>query len=189
VKKMMQPKQSNRTSRLIVGSILYQAVWFATVLSAGQVSRWWWGVLGVLVYIAVVLPLWPTLWRRVVIMAVIGVLTGLVMDSGMIWFHVWSTPRVAVPHPLPPVWLILLWSAFGMYIALSLEMLYGRYLFSSVVGAIGGMLAYRGGVPFGAIEMGASVWLSTVVLMIAWAIAFPALIWVATRLAKAFPAL
>lgn len=179
---MMQVKKSNRTIRLVVGSALYQAVWFATVLSAGTANRWWWGVLGVLVYCAVVMPLWPVLWRRVLVMAGVGVLCGLLVDGAMIWFQVWSTPRMLLPHPLPPVWLILLWAAFGIYIAVSLEMLYGRYLFSSIVGAFGGMLAYRGGAPFGAVHFGDSVWLSTVVLMVVWAFVFPALIWLATRL-------
>jgi len=179
---MMQVRKSNRTLRLVVGSALYQAAWFATVLSAGTPGRWWWGPASVLVFIGVVLPAWPALRRRILVMMAVGVGAGLLLDSGMIAAGIWTSPRLLVPAPLAPLWLLWLWAAFGIYMAVSLEMLYGRYRLAAIAGSIGGLLAYRGGILFGAVIWGTPAWFSVVVMLLAWAIAFPALIWVATRL-------
>lgn len=178
---MMQAKESNRIFRLVIGSCLYQAVWFATVLSAGEPGRWWWAVGSALFFLVGVLLAWPPLRQRVLTVTLAAIICGFVVDSTMIAASVWTSPRMFLPAPLPPLWLVMLWAAFGIYIALSLEMLYGRYRFAAVVGAFGGMLAYRGGALLGAIQWGQPEWLSTFVLMLAWAVAFPLLVFVATR--------
>ena len=182
---MMQAKEGNRTARLVVGSACYQGVWFATVLSAGEPTRWWWGVLSTLGFLGFVLLAWPPLRVRVLVLTLAAIVCGLVVDTAMIAGGIWSSPRMLLPAPLPPLWLVMLWAAFGIYIALGLEMLYGRYGVSAMIGALGGMLAYRGGAALGAIQWGEPAWVTTVLLMIAWAIAFPALIWCAAKLQRA----
>ncbi len=175
-------RKSHQVFRLLVGSVFYQVVWFATVLSAGHVQRWWWGILSLLVFVGIVHFGWPALRQRVWWMLVISVGCGLIVDTGMIMGHVWQSPRILLPTPLPPAWLLFLWAAFGIYIALSLEMLYGRYGLAAFVGAIGGMLAYRGGALFEAIQWGKPLWLTTTILTLTWGFIFPLLVWVATRL-------
>jgi len=182
---MMQAKESNRTLRLLLGSGLYQGVWFAAVLSAGNPGRWWWGVSSMLIFLVFVLLAWPTLRQRVLGMTAAALACGLIVDTIMIASGILSSPRMLMPAPLPPLWLIMLWAAFGIYIAMGLEMLYGRYRFSAFVGAVGGMLAYRGGSALGAIQWGQPAWVSTIVLMLVWSMAFPALVWYATYLQKA----
>ena len=177
---MMEARESNRTQRLLIGSMFYQAVWFASVLSAGDPSRWWWGVGSTVAFLVYVLLAWPLLRQRVLTLTIAAILCGLVVDSLMIAARVWTTPRMWLPPPLPPLWLVMLWAAFGIYIALSMEVLYGRYGLAAVAGALGGMLAYRGGALAGAIHWGQPVWLGTLVLMAVWALAFPVLIRVAT---------
>lgn len=179
---MMQAKESNRTARLAFGSVCYQGVWFAGVLSAAEAHRWWWGVGSAVLFLASVLLIWPALRRRVMTMTVAALLCGLLVDTSMIASRVWTSPRMFFPAPLPPLWLMMLWAAFGIYIAVSLEVLYGRYRAATVVGALGGMLAYRGGAALGALQWGSPAWASTLALMLAWAVAFPALVWVASRL-------
>jgi hypothetical protein len=53
-----------------------------------------------------------------------------------------------------------------------------------IAGGLGGPLAYRAGVPFGALELGANAWASLAVIGLVWAIAFPLLITLAGRLAN-----
>jgi len=179
---MANTRETHQAFRLFVGSVLYQGTWFATVLSAGHAHRWWWGLLSVLAFAGIVSFGWPSLRQRIWWMLFASVLCGLIVDTGMIIAQVWQSPRVVMPAPLPPTWLLLLWAAFGIYIALSLEMLYGRYRVAAVVGAIGGMLAYRGGALLGAIHWGKPEWMTTTILALIWAVVFPALIWTATRL-------
>lgn len=179
---MNRATKMNLSLRLLIGSFLYQAVWFATVLSAGHPGRWWWGVLTLLGFMGVVHLGWPSLRPRVWWMLVAAVGCGFVLDTGMIAGRIWHSPRLLMPAPFPPLWLLLLWAAFGIYIALSLEMLYGRYRLAALVGAIGGMLAYRGGALLGAIQWGKPEWMTTSILMLVWALAFPALVWIATKI-------
>jgi hypothetical protein len=178
----MEAREKNRSWRLLFGSVAYQGVWFAAVLSAGASDRWWWGVGSTVLFIGSVLIVWPALRNRVLWMSLAGMLCGLVVDSSMIASGVWAARRMFLPVPLPPLWLLMLWISFGVYIAVGLEMLYGRYRVVTVAGAFGGLLAYRGGAAFGAIEWGSPVWVSTLILMLAWAVVFPALVWIATRL-------
>ena len=178
---MKSIRTENTTLRLVVGSLLYQGVWFATVLSSSSAARWWWGVLAVIGFAGFAAYGWPNLRQRVWVMASAAVACGLVVDTAMLAGRVWYAPSMLMPAPLPPLWLVMLWAAFGMYIAISLEMLYGRYGVATIVGAFGGMLAYRGGAWLGAIEWGKPAWLSTAILMLAWAAVFPVLVWVATK--------
>lgn len=175
-------RESHQVFRLLLGSVLYQAVWFATVLSAGHAERWWWGALALIGFVSIVLLGWPPLRQRVLWMIGVALVFGLVIDTGMVVANVWHTSPMMLPAPLTPLWLLLLWAAFGIYIALSLEMLYGRYGLAAAVGAIGGTLAYRGGTVFDAILWGEPAWLSTLVMVIVWALVFPVLIWMATKL-------
>ncbi len=166
---------TSRGARLLAGSVLYQVVWFCAVLSAGQAGRWWWGPASALLFLAIAGGLWPLLWTRVWKMAVVALACGVVVDTLMIVLGAWSSPRMLLPAPLPPLWLLVLWFAFGVYIALSLDILYGRYAVSALVGALGGTLAYRGGMLLGAIEWGQPAWLATLWVMLAWALVFPCL--------------
>ena len=94
--------------RLFVGSVLYQVVWFATVLSAGQTQRWWWGVLAVVAFMGIVHTGWPALRQRVWTMFAAAMLCGLVVDTGMILGQIWRSPRVLMKAPLPALWLLML---------------------------------------------------------------------------------
>ena len=169
-----------QNGRLLVGSAFYQAVWFAAVLSAGASSRWWWSAGASAVFLCVSLCVWPSLRKRVLCLSAAALACGLLVDTAMIATGVFASPRMLVPAPLPPLWLLMLWLSFGTYIALSLEMLYGRYWLTAVAGACGGMLAYRGGALFGAIAWGMPIWLCTLALMLVWAIVFPLLVSLAT---------
>lgn len=161
--------------QLIVGSVLYQAVWFATVLSADQAAAWWWGLPVVVVSVAASIMIWPAKRARIVIMAITGLIVGLVMDSAMAALGVVTPSRSFLPAPVTPFWLLILWVGFGVYMATGLELMYGKPKLIFIGGAFGGMLAYRAGVGFGALTWSDPAWVGYGVLLVVWGVVFSAL--------------
>ena len=81
--------------------------------------------------------------------------------------------------PTSPIWMIALWLGFGSITQLSLGKLYGKWFIAGVVGAIGGPMAYLGGVNMQAVSFAQSKELFVTCVAIEWAIAIPLLIWLA----------
>ncbi len=173
----------SRYTRLIVCSLVYQAVWFACVVAATRRAWIWVPPVTVAGFTLMQLCFWKSArWRTMLLMAT-ALVAGGFLDSGLTLSGVLSPARSVLPWPLTPVWLLSLWAGFGVYIALGLDLMYGRARMAALGGAIGGPLAYRAGVTFGAVELGIPVWRALVILSMAWAVAFMVLIWLAGRLA------
>lgn len=77
-----------------------------------------------------------------------------------------------------PIWMITLWTLFATTLNVSLQWLHGRYLLASLLGFIGGPLAYWGGAKLGAMQ-----WLQPLELLIALAVGWAILLPVLVRLA------
>ncbi len=180
----MNESSKARLVRLVVGSILYQGVWFAAVFSAWDAGRWWWGPASAVLYMGLAVLVWPAHRVHLFRMVVVALAIGVVVDALMPWLGAWRAERTLLPAPLPPLWLLALWCAFGTYISLSLEMLYGRYWLSAAVGAVGGTMAYRGGVVFGAVTWGEPAWVATLTMAVGWALVFPLLTGIAGKLRR-----
>lgn len=173
---------SGRNARLLVCSLVYQAVWFAAVYAASRSSLLLLGPAVLIAGLALQLVLWRALFKRAIVMLLAGLLAGIVIDGTLTLAGVLVPYRQVLPYPLPPLWLLTLWAGFGVYMATGLELMYGRPRMAVVAGLLCGPLAYRGGVPFGALELGANAWLSLAVIGVVWALAFPLLLWLASRL-------
>jgi hypothetical protein len=173
-----------RNARLLVCSLIYQAVWFAAVYSASRSSLLLLGPAVLLVGLALQLVLWRSLFSRAVLMLLAASLAGVMIDGALTLAGVLVPYRQVLPYPFPPLWLLTLWAGFGVYMATGLELMYGRPRLAVVAGFICGPLAYRGGVPFGALELGENTWVSLAVIGLVWAIAFPLLLALAARLAN-----
>ena len=173
-----------RNVRLVICSLIYQAVWFAAVYSASRPSLLLLGPAVLIVGLALQWVLWRSLSRRAVLMLLAASLAGVMLDGSLTLAGVLVPYRQVLPYPLPPLWLLTLWAGFGVYMATGLELMYGRPRLAVVAGLVCGPLAYRGGVPFGALELGENTWLSLAVIGAVWAIAFPLLLALATRLAN-----
>lgn len=152
----------------------YQAVWFAAVIGAGAGVAWP-GVVAGIVFLAWHLGIAPRP-RRVLALAAAGVAVGTVFDGVLA-----GSGRLAyaVPDGLPaPAWLLAIWASFALTLTCSFAPLQGRLVLASVVGAIGGPLAYlsasRG---FGAVEFIAPAPQALLALAAGWAIALPMLAW------------
>lgn len=167
--------------RLLICSTLYQAIWFGVVLTAVKPLFVLMGPLLVLLTGGIQFWLWPSHRSRGLKLAGAALLTGLLVDSTFTAVGVLVPYRHFMPYPLTPIWLLSLWAGFGIYIALGLERLYGRFVLAALGGLIGGPLAYRGGVPFGAMNVGNPVWAALLLVGCIWAVVFVFLIWLAGR--------
>ena len=175
MKKAFERFLGGRNARLMVCSLSYQAVWFAAVYSASRSSLLLLGPAVLIVGLALQLVLWRSLFRRAMVMLVAALLAGVMIDGALTLAGVLVPYRQVLPYPLPPLWLLTLWAGFGVYMATGLEMMYGRPRVAAFAGLVCGPLAYRGGVPFGALELGQNAWLSLAIIGAVWAIAFPLL--------------
>ena len=161
--------------RALVNFIAFQLGWFAAVLGAGRGVPW----LGVVV-ISMVLLLNMILsedWRQELVVALAAAVMGFAFDTAMISTGVFAPVPFLLPRPFSPLWMIMLWVNQATTLNSCMAWLRGRYLLGAIFGAIGGPLAYLGGAKLGAATLPSTNGL--VILGIAWACAFPALLAVA----------
>jgi len=167
------------TKSSLLNLVLYQVGWFACVLGAA----WDRGAVGATLAIGLaVIHLvlsnrpekeWPLMLAAVCI--------GLVVDTlhariGVLEFRGHQAGTVA------PLWVLALWLQFATVLHFCLSWLSRRYLIASVLGLIGGPLAFVCGERLGAATFGDPRLFSLGVIGLSWALALPALVWIADRL-------
>jgi hypothetical protein len=163
---------------LIVNFVLFQAAWFACVITAARGSSWL-GVLAVLSVAAIHVVRSPrpqAALRLLLIVTGLGVVwDSTVLFTGWIryvdgWSLVW----------LAPAWIIAMWTLFGTLLNVSLRWMRGRWLLAVVFGLVGGPLAYYAGVKLGAVTL-IQPFNALLLQGIGWAILTPLLIHLARR--------
>lgn len=133
---------------IVFNAVAYQLVWFATVFGAGH-GVWWAGPLAAVAFAALHLGVIVRdrgERRRDLALVVAAVACGLVIDgvlsgSGAIVFAA-SSP--ALPPGGAPLWMLTLWAAFALTLRHSLRAVTARPVLASLLGAIGGPMAYLG---------------------------------------------
>lgn len=159
----------------VVNAILFQLCWIAFVAGAGRGSAWLgFAVLGPFAIWQLATSAWP---RADALLLGLGVLAGLVIDSGL---QAGGLLRFAAPGPwtpLAPPWILGLWMAFALTLNHSLAFLRGRPALSFALGAVGGPLAYAiAARAWSAAELLPPVWRAYLVLALAWGLATPLLV-------------
>ncbi len=79
-----------------------------------------------------------------------------------------------------PLWMPALWANFASILNYSLSWLRGRWAAAAMLGAIAGPLSYLAGSRLGALTMPSETYGAALVAL-EWAIATPALLWLAGR--------
>ena len=158
----------------------YQLVWFAAVIGAGRGLAWP-GIVGMLLYAACQLAAARHYKADLSLMAT-AIVLGLLVDGGLIRTGLAS---YAAPWPsaaLAPAWILALWATFAMTFTQSLRWLQTRLWLAVLLGGIGGPLAYlsasRG---WQVVSFADPAWRGLLWLGIGWALATPALAWLARR--------
>lgn len=166
----------------VINIVLYQVGWFSCVVGAAYgypLS----GALGAAAL--VVLHLVLTDDRKAEIKLVFSAcLLGVLVDSlqqatGLFTFK--KDPSWPLWLPL---WVFVIWGQFATLFRFALHWLSGRYLLGALFGALGGPLAYWGGIRLGAASFGESPMLTLVVLAVVWAGVTPLLLWGRQKLAS-----
>lgn len=158
----------------------YQAVWFAAVIGAGHGMAWP-GVAGMLAYALVQLA-WARNCRIDLGLMAAGLAFGFLLDGTLIRSGL-ASYAAGWPDPaLAPAWILALWMTFALTFSQSLRHLQTRLWLASLLGLIGGPLAYLGAARgWQAVSFVDPVWHALLALALGWALATPALAWLARR--------
>jgi hypothetical protein len=161
------------TPRTLLNALAFQGGWFACVLGGTP----WALAAGVLV-----LPLHLGLSRsRRREAAVLLVCAGIGIAHDLLWqrFGLLRFEGDAI-GPLP-VWLAVLWLLFSTTLGHSLAWLQSRPLLAAALGAVFGPLSYCAGLRLGAAHSALEYWQVGLVMMPAWLVLLPSLLWISGR--------
>lgn len=168
------------TQSKIINLVLYQLGWLSCVLGVAfgyPVS----GAVAALLLVALHLLLADKRKAElglILLACLLGaVVDGLQQAAGLLVFK--EDPRW--PFWLP-LWLLVIWAQFATLFRFALSWLSGRALLAALFGAIGGPLAYAGGIRLGAAQFGPDPPLSLTVLALLWALLMPLLVGLSRRI-------
>ena len=168
---------------LLVNVVLYQIGWFAIVLGAAH-GRPWLGSGVALALVAIHLILAHGRLRQVSLIFVAAIV-GLGLDSLQLSLGIFRFPSGMVVDWLAPPWDVVLWMQFATILPFCLIWLSRRYVLSSVLGLVGGPLAFYTGEQLGAVLFLPPRAVHFMLLGLVWAMAFPTLVWLSDRLVVA----
>ena len=163
--------------------VALQVTWFACVLGAAH-GREWIGPAVALALYALHLARHRAPAAELRLAAVVTPL-GWAIDSaqhaaGWIDYAGWAPRGV-----LAPLWIASLWTFFSSAFGSSLAWMVGRPWLALAFGAVGGPLSYLGAERLGAVTLGPDRGTSLAGLAVAWGLAMPVLLALASRLAPA----
>jgi len=155
----------------VVNLVLFQVVWFATVLGAANGSYWPGSVAMSLTLVA---HYFLTRTRRTDFMMVaLAASVGLVVETLFLRSGLLVYKGTDVLAQLAPVWVLILWANFALTLNGCLRWLHGRYLLAAMLGAIGGPLSYFGGLRLGAATADVAMPIIMLVIAITYALVTP----------------
>ncbi|MEO6801374.1 MAG: DUF2878 domain-containing protein [Rhodanobacter sp.] len=158
----------------------YQLVWFAAVIGASHGLAWP-GVLGMLVYAAAQLLLARNYRVDLSLMAT-ALVFGFLLDGTLIRTGIASYAAAWSNDAIAPAWILALWMTFALTFTQSLRYLQRRLWLAALLGLVGGPLAYLGAARgWHVVNFADPAWRGPLVLAIGWALATPALAWLARR--------
>ncbi len=158
--------------------------WVACVLGAAN-GYTWLGPLVVAVLVAIHLELVPAGQRELATLAAAAVF-GYAVHSTMGLAGVFEfLPQARLGAP-STVWTVALWINFATALNAALYWLQHRYPIAVLLGALGGPVAYLGGVEFGGLlaPAGLPVLIVAVAVAVQWALATPLVVAAAARIGR-----
>jgi len=156
----------------------YQAVWFAAVIGAGHGLAWP-GALGMLVYALVQLACARNVRVDLSLIAA-GLAFGFLLDGTLIRSGLASYAAGWPGLALAPGWILALWVTFALTFSQSLRYLQRRLWLAGLLGLVGGPFAYLGAARgWHVVTFAEPAWRALLALALGWALATPALAWLA----------
>jgi hypothetical protein len=164
--------------RRILNFALFQAGWFAVILTAASGRPAAALAVGGAA-VAVSLWLFSTDLGSDLRLLLTVALVGFCIDTLHLWLGVFALVGTPLFPHLCPLWLAALWVLLGTTLRGSLNWLARRYWLSAVLGAVAGPLSYLGGAKLGAASLPADCAFSVAALAVGWAVAMPLFVWLA----------
>jgi hypothetical protein len=157
----------------VINAVMFNLTWFAIVLTQSS-------VLAPMILIAHLLAhfYWVGRGRKELLLVGLVTVFGAAVDQLLFSAGVFN---VGGQLALAPLWLTCLWPVFATTLLHAFKGLQHRMVLAALVGAAGGALSYSAGVRLTAVEFGAPLW-GPFILAAVWAVVFPLLLQVATRL-------
>jgi hypothetical protein len=153
--------------------------WFACVIGAAK-DLFWLGPLTVAILLLVSIGIRGSKFlSRILLFCLASIAFGLLFDSLLIGFDIYTPKRWLMPEPSATLWLLALWANFSITIDTSLKWFQNHFGYATVLGAIFGPIAYLSGRRLGALTISRSIGLTTVILAVAWALAMIVLVIIA----------
>ena len=168
----------------IVNIILFQLGWFACVLSASYQLEWL-AVSSLAIIIAFHVYLANNRQGEILII-LSAACVGIIVDSTMITFNVFSANHAITISGMAPLWLIGLWMLFGITLNHSLRWFHQHLQFAALAGLVFAPLAYWSGHRLGALQFNndyAHYW-ALLIIGVCWFFVTPFLLWVSQRLER-----
>lgn len=178
----MSPGTRPPTGLMIWNVVALNLGWFACVLPAVWGMPWL-GPVCVTVLIAVHLALMPARRREVAMILALAIF-GYAADSIPTLLGVFEFPEPARLGGPSPLWMVALWCNFATAPSLALYWLAHRPVLAAALGAVGGPMAYFGGMQLGAMVTPLGTGTMLAVVAVEWAIATPLIMWAAVRLGR-----
>lgn len=158
----------------------YQLVWFAAVIGAAHGLAWP-GVAAMLLFASAQLLL-VRHWRMDLTLMASAFVLGFLLDGGLIRAGLASYLSGWPGSALAPAWILALWMAFSLTFSQSLRYLQERLWLAALFGFVGGPLAYLGAArTWHVVSFAVPAWHGLLCLGVGWALATPALAWLARR--------
>ncbi|MGD8936859.1 MAG: DUF2878 domain-containing protein [Thiogranum sp.] len=164
---------------ILVNALAFQLGWLACVLGGANQLPWA-GTLVAACIVAWHLSQVNCPGREFALLAAAGVL-GAVWDSLLVAAGWLSYPSGTLLADTAPYWIVAMWVLFASTLNVSLRWLRGRWKLATLLGALGGPLAYYAGAGLGGVIVTAP-WLAFGALAAGWAVFMPLLVALAMHL-------
>lgn len=168
---------------VLVNAVLFQVVWFAAVIGAGN-GHAWPGVLAVAAFAAVTLRERSTRASDLRLIAAAAVL-GTLLDSAFVSS---GLLRYAAPWPaagLAPVWIVALWVNLALALNHSLRWVRPHPAWAAALGAIAAPLSYLGAARgWDAVAFAEPLWRTLGIVAVCWAVMMAILVAIARHGAR-----
>lgn len=169
--------------KMIVNFSLFQVAWLAGII--GGANDWpLLGALPAIVVVAVHLLMNSDQLKREISLIFGITILGLIVEMSFVSLGTLHYTGTKIDAVLPPIWIVMLWFAFGTLPHGSLDWMSRRIWLQLFLGALFGPLSYFGGVRLGAATMSKPIMDSLIIISLGWAVAMVLMFQMAGRLSE-----
>lgn len=158
-----------RRHRVLLNALVGQVLWFVCVLGGVRHADVW--VVATVVPLVGLQLLLPEQKRgRLAVHVLVVTVYGVIVDTLLTGAQVFEPVRTGIAHPWCPIWLAALWLNFASMAAICLRRLGEKPWLAILAGAVGGPMAYAGGMRLEALTFPCGDLWAMAVLAVAWSV-------------------